>query len=62
MAKALFDGGAMHGDIALIEATVSPIEFSHLVAIGVPFRTISLAHVGYKTDHDPRARATLQAP
>ncbi|MGB4041293.1 MAG: FAD-binding protein [Bacillota bacterium] len=63
MAKALFDGGAMHGDIALIEATVSPIEFSHLVAIGVPFPHNQFgAYVGYKTDHDPRARATSAGP
>ena len=32
------------------------IEFSHLVAIGVPFPHNQFgASVGYKTDHDPRA-------
>lgn len=63
MARTLFDGGAMHGDIALIEATVSPIEFAHLVQIGVPFPHNQYgAYVGYKTDHDPRARATSAGP
>lgn len=63
MAQTLFEGGAMHGDIALIEATVSPLEFSHLVEIGVPFPHNQYgAYVGYKTDHDPRARATSAGP
>lgn len=63
MARTLFDGGSMHGDIALVEATVSPVEFSHLVQIGVPFPHNQYgAYVGYKTDHDPRARATSAGP
>ena len=37
MAKDLFSGGAMHGDIALIESTNSIREFFHLVQLGVSF-------------------------
>ena len=63
MAKALFDGGSMHGDIALIEATMSTQEFFHLVNIGVQFPHDYLGgFVGYKTDHDPRQRATSAGP
>ena len=63
MARTLFSGGAMHGDIALVEATLSPLEFYHLVEIGVPFPHNQYgAYVGYKTDHDPRARATSAGP
>ena len=63
MARTLFGGGCMHGDIALVEATISPQEFFHLVAIGVPFPHDRLGgYVGYKTDHDPRARATSAGP
>ena len=63
MARTLFDGGCMHGDIALVEATVSPQEFYHLVAIGVPFpHDRHGGYVGYKTDHDPRQRATSAGP
>jgi succinate dehydrogenase/fumarate reductase flavoprotein subunit len=63
MAKSLFDGGAMHGDLALIEATMSAQEFFHLAHIGVKFPHNSLGgYVGYKTDHDPRQRATSAGP
>jgi len=63
MAKSLFDGGAMHGDLALIEATMSAQEFFHLVQIGVQFPHNSFGgFVGYKTDHDPRQRATSAGP
>jgi succinate dehydrogenase/fumarate reductase flavoprotein subunit len=63
MARTLFGGGCMHGDIALVEATVSPQEFFHLVAIGVPFpHDRNGGYVGYKTDHDPRARAASAGP
>lgn len=63
MARTLFDGGCMHGDIALIEATMSAQEFYHLVHIGVPFPHNYLGgYVGYKTDHDPRQRATSAGP
>ncbi len=63
MAKSLFDGGAMHGDLALIEATLSAQEFFHLVQIGVQFPHDRFGgFVGYKTDHDPRQRATSAGP
>ncbi len=63
MAASLFDGGAMHGDIALIEATLSAQSFFHLVSLGVPFPHNRLGgFIGYKTDHDPRQRATSAGP
>ena len=37
MAETLFNGGSMHGDIALIEAALSAKSFFKLVDIGVPF-------------------------
>jgi succinate dehydrogenase/fumarate reductase flavoprotein subunit len=42
MARSLYQGGSMHGDIALVESLLSPR--------------------GYKTDHDPRQRATSAGP
>ncbi|MFX0021271.1 MAG: FAD-binding protein [Candidatus Hermodarchaeota archaeon] len=63
MAKDLCRGGAMHGDIALIEATNSIREFFHLVHLGVPFPYDEYGgFVGYKTDNDPRQRATSIGP
>ncbi|MBD3314874.1 MAG: FAD-binding protein, partial [Chitinivibrionales bacterium] len=63
MAKSLFDGGGMHGDIALIESAGSLEGFYHLASIGVPFPHNHLGgYVGYKTDHDPRRRATSAGP
>jgi succinate dehydrogenase/fumarate reductase flavoprotein subunit len=63
MAHSLFDGGAMHGDIALIEATLSAQGFFHLVSLGVPFPHDRFGgFIGYKTDHDPRQRATSVGP
>jgi len=63
MAGALFDGGSMHGDLALVEASVSARAFMHLVNLGVPFpRDRHGQFVGYKTDHDPRQRATSVGP
>jgi succinate dehydrogenase/fumarate reductase flavoprotein subunit len=63
MAKDLSAGGAMHGDIALIEATNSIREFFHLVQLGVPFPHDEFGgFVGYKTDNDPRQRATSIGP
>ena len=56
-------GGCMHGDIALCEAQNSLEAFFHLVKLGVPFPHDRLgAFVGYKTDHDPRGRATSAGP
>jgi len=63
MAEDLFKGGCMHGDIALCEALNSPQAFYNLVSLGVPFPHDSFgAYVGYKTDHDPRGRATSAGP
>lgn len=63
MAKTLFDGGCMHGDIALIEAALSSRCFYKLVDLGVPFPHNKYGEfVGYKTDHDPRQRATSAGP
>lgn len=63
MAEAYFSGGGMHGDLALVEASVSARAFSHLVNLGVPFPRDKFGQfVGYKTDHDPRQRATSIGP
>ncbi len=63
MARNLFQGGAMHGDIALVEAALSARAFYKLVNIGVPFPHNKYGeYVGYKTDHDPRQRATSAGP
>ncbi len=63
MAKTLFSGGAMHGDQALAEAALSARCFFRLVELGVPFPQDRFGEfVGYKTDHDPRQRATSAGP
>jgi succinate dehydrogenase/fumarate reductase flavoprotein subunit len=63
MARDLAAGGSMHGDIALAEAQGSLEAFFHLVALGVPFPHDRYgAYIGYKTDHDPRQRATSAGP
>ena len=63
MAETYFEGGSMHGDLALIEASLSARAFLHLVNLGVPFpRDAYGQFVGYKTDHDPRQRATSIGP
>ncbi len=63
LAKDLHAAGAMHGDIALIEATNSIREFFHLVQLGVPFPHDEYGgFVGYKTDNDPKQRATSIGP
>ncbi len=63
MANSLFQGGAMHGDLALIESILSPAGFFYLAQIGVQFPYNYLGgFVGYKTDHDPRQRATSAGP
>lgn len=63
MARDLAAGGSMHGDIALAEAAMSAQTFFHLVNLGVPFPHDPFGqHIGYKTDHDPRRRATSCGP
>ncbi len=63
MAETLHGGGAMHGDIALVEAALSARCFFRLVEAGVPFpHTRCGEYAGYRTDHDPRRRATSAGP
>lgn len=63
MAHSLFDSGAMHGDLAYIESIYSLPAFYNLIENGVPFPHNRYgAYVGYKTDHDPRQRATSAGP
>lgn len=63
LAATLFAGGAMDGDNALAEAANSARCFNHLVDAGVPFPTDRYGQfIGYKTDHDPRERATSIGP
>lgn len=62
-ARSLFAGGMCHGDLAYCEALGSLPEFFHLVRNGVEFPCNRYgAYVGYKTDHDPRQRATSAGP
>lgn len=63
MARDLFDGRCVDGDIAMCEAALSAPCFLHLCELGVPFPVNRYGeYVGYKTDHDPRARATSAGP
>ena len=63
MARTLFEGQCVDGDIALCEAALSAQCFLKLVELGVPFpRNRYGEYVGYKTDHDPRRRATSVGP
>lgn len=63
MAETLFRGGCVDGDHALAEAACSVRCFLHLVELGLPFPTNRYGeYVGYKTDHDPKARATSIGP
>lgn len=63
MADTLFCGQCVDGDIALCEAALSAQCFLKLVELGVPFpRNRYGEYIGYKTDHDPRRRATSVGP
>lgn len=63
MAGTLFSGGGVMGEHALCEAAYSTRAFMHLVELGVPFPTNEYGeYADYKTDHDPRARATSCGP
>lgn len=63
MAKDLFSGGSMHGDIALTEALGSLKSFYKLVNLGVPFPHDKFGeYTGYKTDHDEKMRASSCGP
>jgi len=63
MADTLFSGGCVDGDNALCEAALSSRCFLDLCAAGVPFPANKYGeYIGYKTDHDPKARATSAGP
>ena len=63
MAEDLFRGGSVDGDNALCEAALSVRCFMDLCELGVKFPSDRYGrYVGYKTDHDPRARATSAGP
>ena len=63
LADTLYAGGGVMGEHALCEATYSTRCFMRLVELGVPFPTNEYGeYAGYKTDHDPRTRATSCGP
>lgn len=63
MAEVYFSGKCVDGDHALCEAAMSAQCFLKLVEIGVPFpRNRYGEYIGYKTDHDPKRRATSVGP
>ncbi len=63
MARDLFDCGGVDGDTALCEAALSARCFFALCELGVEFPVNRFGeYVGYKTDHDPFARATSAGP
>lgn len=63
MAHSLYNGGAMHGDIALVEANCSIQAFMNLVNLGVAFPHDKFgAYIGYKTDNDELQRGTSIGP
>ncbi len=63
MAKDLYNGHCMHGDIALVEAALSQRSFYHLVECGVAFPQNAYGElVGFQTDHDKKSRGTSAGP
>ena len=63
MADTLYAGGGVMGEHALCEAAYSVRCFMRLVELGVGFPTNEYGeYAGYKTDHDPRSRATSCGP
>ncbi len=63
MADTLYAGGGVMGEHALCEAAYSTRCFMRLVELRVPFPTNEYGeYAGYKTDHDPRSRATSCGP
>ncbi len=63
LAETLFAGGSTDGDLALIDAASSAGSFLRLAGLGVPFPHNEYGeYAGYKTDHDPRQRATSAGP
>ena len=63
MAQTLYDGKCVDGDLALCEAALSVPSFLRLVELGMEFPVNRYGeYAGYKTDHDPRSRATSIGP
>ena len=63
LAQTLYSGGGVMGEHALCEAAYSTRCFMRLCELGVPFPTNEFGeYAGYKTDHDPRSRATSSGP
>ena len=63
MAEDLFACGCVDGDTAFCEAALSARCFFHLAELGVPFPCGPYGeYTGYKTDHDPYARASSAGP
>jgi len=63
MTEDLMAGGSVDGDNALCEAALSVRCFMNLCELGVAFPANRYGEfVGYKTDHDPCARATSAGP
>ena len=63
MAETYFAGQCMDGEHALCEAALSSKCFLRLCDLGVPFPVNRYGeYIGYKTDHDPRRRATSVGP
>ncbi len=63
MAENLFSCGSVDGDNALCEAALSARCFLNLCELGVEFPHNRYGeYIGYKTDHDPFARATSAGP
>lgn len=63
MAASFTAGGSADGRLALIESALSTRAFFQLVELGVAFPKNDCGeYVGYKTDHDPRSRATSAGP
>ncbi len=63
MAQSLYDGFSMHGDIALVEASLSARAFLNLHSLGIRFPSDPYGQfAAYKTDHDPVGRASSVGP
>ncbi len=63
LAQDLYACGGINGDMALTMAANSARCFHRLVNLGIPFPENAFGeHVGYRTDHDPKRRATSAGP
>lgn len=63
LAQTLYGGKCVDGDMALCEAALSAQCFLKLKELGVPFPVNRWGeYIGYKTDHDPKRRATSAGP